>query len=70
MNAMHQYMIDNYRAAVRGDQVPPQPGRHDRQVIREIGEYRRFRRVAACRPAEGRVRRAVTRLLRPRPARR
>ncbi|MFF8844746.1 hypothetical protein ACF08N_18850 [Streptomyces sp. NPDC015127] len=59
MNAMHQHMIDNYRAAVHGDQAPPQPGRHDWQVIREVADYRRFRRVVAARPAAGPLRRAL-----------
>ncbi len=34
---MHQHMIDAYRSSVHGTRLPPQPGRHDWQVIRELG---------------------------------
>ncbi|MEU9013804.1 hypothetical protein AB0D12_29375 [Streptomyces sp. NPDC048479] len=68
MNAMHQHMIDNYRAAQRGEQAPPQPGLNDWQVIRELRDYRRFQAVLAGHRSHGRIRAALTRLLHPRAA--
>ncbi|MEW2081967.1 hypothetical protein [Streptomyces sp. NPDC005283] len=68
MNAMHQYMIDTYRAAQRGEQAPPQPGLNDWQMVREFRDYRRFHAVLAGRRSHGRVRAALTRLLHPRAA--
>ncbi|MFF8291249.1 hypothetical protein ACF068_18750 [Streptomyces sp. NPDC016309] len=34
MNALHQHMIDAYRAARRGEAPPPPPGRDDLAVLR------------------------------------
>ncbi|MET7618471.1 hypothetical protein [Streptomyces sp. NPDC005408] len=64
MNAMHQYMLDNYRAAQRGDQAPPQPGLHDVQVLREFRDYRRFQAVVSGHRAHGRAWAALARRLR------
>ncbi|MFI9586507.1 hypothetical protein ACIHCQ_32825 [Streptomyces sp. NPDC052236] len=61
MNAMHQYLLDSYRASQRGDRRPPQPGRHDWQVVRELGDYAHFRGRAGSR---GRTGAAVARLAR------
>ncbi|HET6355173.1 hypothetical protein [Streptomyces sp.] len=69
MNAMHQYMLDNYRAAQRGDQAPPQPGLHDVRVVREFRDYRHFQAVVSGRRARGRARAALARWLHRRPRR-
>ncbi|MEU9617843.1 MULTISPECIES: hypothetical protein [unclassified Streptomyces] len=45
MNALQQHMLDSYRAAQRGEQPPPPPGRHDRSVLRAVRDhFRRSRR--------------------------
>ncbi|WP_328910869.1 hypothetical protein OG230_15885 [Streptomyces sp. NBC_00234] len=36
MDAIQQYMFDSYRAAQHGERPPPPPGRHDREVLREL----------------------------------
>ncbi|GGZ12559.1 hypothetical protein GCM10010387_00540 [Streptomyces inusitatus] len=36
MNATQQYLLDCHRAARLGERMPPQPGRHDWQMIREL----------------------------------
>ncbi|MFI9808854.1 hypothetical protein ACIHEJ_31630 [Streptomyces sp. NPDC052301] len=66
MSITQQYLLDSYRARVRGEAEPPAPGRHDLELVRELIEYRRFRAVVAERPARGRVRSAMHRWLRPR----
>ncbi|AVZ74520.1 hypothetical protein SLUN_22490 [Streptomyces lunaelactis] len=66
MNPMHQYMLDNYRAAQWGGRLPPQPGLHDWQVMRELRDYRHVQAVLAGHPVHGRLRAALTRLLHPR----
>ncbi|MGW4319286.1 MULTISPECIES: hypothetical protein [unclassified Streptomyces] len=57
MSITQQYALDVYRARQHGEPLPPAPGRHDWQVVREFGEYRRFRAVLTGRPAHGRLRR-------------
>ncbi|MCX4818464.1 hypothetical protein OG883_00775 [Streptomyces sp. NBC_01142] len=70
MNAMHQHMIDNYRAYQHGEQAPPQPGRHDWQMVREVRDYRRLqatlkpRRSPKRLRSPSRLRTALTRALR------
>ncbi|MEU0396840.1 hypothetical protein ABZ208_29430 [Streptomyces sp. NPDC006208] len=36
MNAMHQHLLDSYRASRTGEPAPPLPGRHDREAVREL----------------------------------
>ncbi|MET7858883.1 hypothetical protein ABZS81_17020 [Streptomyces sp. NPDC005318] len=60
MDAIQQHMIDSCRAARHGEPLPPLPGQHDRAVIREVRDRRRFEAVMAGRPA-GRRRRAALR---------
>ncbi|MGW4271930.1 hypothetical protein ACWEGQ_06100 [Streptomyces seoulensis] len=71
MSITQQYALDVYRARLHGEPAPPAPGRDDWQVVRELGEYRRFRAVLAGRPARRRPRspRLLRRLWsrRPRP---
>ncbi|WP_326810985.1 hypothetical protein OIE62_23765 [Streptomyces scopuliridis] len=45
MDAIQQHMLDSYRAARRGERAPPPPGRYDRETLRTIREYRRFRAI-------------------------
>ncbi|MFE2100596.1 MULTISPECIES: hypothetical protein [unclassified Streptomyces] len=66
MSITQQYLLDTYRARLHGESAPPAPGRHDRDLMRELRDYRRFRAVLAERPAHGRLRQALTRWLRPR----
>ncbi|MFE1314489.1 hypothetical protein [Streptomyces sp. NPDC058755] len=66
MSITQQYLLDTYRARLHGEPAPPAPGRHDRDLMRELRDYRRFRAVLAERPARGRLRQALTRRLRPR----
>ncbi|MFJ9180818.1 hypothetical protein [Streptomyces sp. NPDC102360] len=63
MSVTQQYAIDLYRAAQRGEAAPPAPGRHEVDALRELRDYRRFKAVVAGRPARGRIRAALTRLL-------
>ncbi|MFF3316478.1 hypothetical protein ACFYV5_13325 [Streptomyces sp. NPDC003035] len=69
MNALHQYLLDSYRAEQRGERRPPMPGNHDVAALRELRDHRRFHAVISGRPARGatwaRLRAAVGR--RPRP---
>ncbi|MFI2641302.1 hypothetical protein [Streptomyces sp. NPDC018610] len=67
MSITQQYALDVYRAARHGEPAPPAPGRDDWQVVRELGEYRRFRAVLAGRPAQGRLRRLWARRARHQP---
>ncbi|MFD5796027.1 hypothetical protein ACFWIO_21290 [Streptomyces diastatochromogenes] len=66
MSITQQYLLDTYRARLHGEPDPPAPGRHDRDLMRELSDYRRFRAVLAERSAHGRLRQALTRWLRPR----
>ncbi|MEV0172575.1 hypothetical protein AB0I00_15835 [Streptomyces sp. NPDC050803] len=54
MSITQQYLLDTYRARQHGEPDPPAPGAHDRQVVREWREVRRFRAVLAGRPVRGR----------------
>ncbi|MDT9697271.1 hypothetical protein [Streptomyces sp. P17] len=65
MSITQQYLLDTYRAQQHGEPAPPAPGTHDWQVVREWRDDRRFRAVLAGRPVGGRLRRALTRWLRP-----
>ncbi|MFH0521021.1 hypothetical protein ACHBTE_28070 [Streptomyces sp. M41] len=68
MSITQQHLLDTYRALRLGEIAPPAPGAHDRQVVREWRADRRFRAVVAGRPAQGRIRRALSRWLpHPRP---
>lgn len=40
MDSIQQHMLDSYRATLRGEPVPPSPGRYDRETLRTIREYR------------------------------
>ena len=64
MSITQQYLLDTYRARQLGEPVPPAPGSHDRQVVREWREHRQFRAVVAGRAAHGRIRAALGRWLR------
>ncbi|MEU3691189.1 hypothetical protein [Streptomyces narbonensis] len=66
MNALHQYLVDTYRAARLGEPMPPAPGTHDVTVLRAVRDRRRFERVVAGRPARGGLRTALRRRLRSR----
>ncbi|MEW2396271.1 hypothetical protein [Streptomyces sp. NPDC046862] len=63
MSITEQHILDIYRAQRRGEPVPPAPGVHDWEVVRELHDQRRFRAVVAGRPARRRVRSALVRLL-------
>ncbi|GGR85210.1 hypothetical protein GCM10010252_25000 [Streptomyces aureoverticillatus] len=63
MSVTQQYLLDSYRAAQHGERTPPAPGVNDWQVVREVREYGRFNAVVHERPAHGRVRAALGRLL-------
>ncbi|WP_405506820.1 hypothetical protein [Streptomyces purpurascens] len=65
MSITQQHLLDVYRAQQLGEPAPPAPGTHDRQVVREWRDERRFRAVLAGRPARGRqrIRRALGRWL-------
>ncbi|MEV5383752.1 hypothetical protein [Streptomyces sp. NPDC052721] len=64
MSITQQYLLDSYRARLHGEPGPPAPGRHDLDLVRAVRDDRRFRAVIAGRPAHGRLRRTLTRLLR------
>ncbi|CAM5619971.1 putative protein OS=Streptomyces alboniger OX=132473 GN=CP975_19755 PE=4 SV=1 [Streptomyces alboniger] len=66
MSITQQYLLDTYRADRLGEPVPPAPGAHDWQVVRELRDRRAFRAVLAERPVRGRIRLAARRWLRPR----
>ncbi|MFD7323732.1 hypothetical protein ACFV9D_21965 [Streptomyces sp. NPDC059875] len=63
MNALHQYLLDSYRAEQHGDRTPPLPGTHDIETLRAL---RTHRRSEAGRPTRGRLRTTLTRWLHPR----
>ncbi|QOV36505.1 hypothetical protein IM697_42090 [Streptomyces ferrugineus] len=67
MSITQQHLLDTYRAGRLGEVAPPLPGTHDWQVVREWRDHRRFRAVVAGRPAHGRIRQALRRLLHARP---
>jgi hypothetical protein len=67
MNITQQYLLDAYRARQLGEAVPPQPGAHDWQVVREWRDRREFEAVLAGRPAHGRLRHTLGRWARLRP---
>lgn len=64
MSITQQYLLDSYRAAQHDERTPPAPGQQDWQVVREVRDYGRFRAVVEERPAHGRIRAAVTRIIR------
>ncbi|MCZ0987722.1 hypothetical protein [Streptomyces diastatochromogenes] len=64
MSITQQYLLDTYRARLHGEPDPPAPGRHDRDLMRELRDYRRLRAVLAERPARGRLRHLLERWLR------
>ena len=66
MSITQQYFLDTYRAQRLGETPPPPPGTHDWRTARELRGYWQFRVVVAERPAHGRLRRALGRLLHPR----
>ncbi|MFI6375321.1 hypothetical protein [Streptomyces sp. NPDC050546] len=68
MSITQQHLLDLYRAQQLGEPTPPAPGTHDRRVVREWRDERRFRAVLAGRPAGGRqrIRYALGRWLHPR----
>ncbi|QGV79268.1 hypothetical protein [Streptomyces ficellus] len=53
MNALHQHMIDLYRAARLGEAPPPPPGRDDVAVLREARDRHRDGPGPAGRPGDG-----------------
>jgi hypothetical protein len=67
MSITQQYFLDTYRAQRLGEAPPPAPGTHDWRTARELRDHRQFRAVVAERPAHGRLRRALGRLLHPHP---
>ncbi|MER7112686.1 hypothetical protein [Streptomyces sp. NPDC000229] len=50
MNALHQHMIDAYRAVQRGEAPPPPPGRDDLAVLRAARDHRPVRSRGRGRP--------------------
>ncbi|WJV47050.1 hypothetical protein [Streptomyces flavofungini] len=64
MSVTQQYLLDSYRAAQLGERTPPAPGVCDWQVVREVRDYGRFHAVVHERPARGRFRAALGRMLR------
>ncbi|MFJ8140765.1 hypothetical protein [Streptomyces sp. NPDC096013] len=67
MSITQQHALDTYRAQHLGEIPPPAPGTYDRQTTRELRGRLEFRAVLTGRPARGRLRRALGRLVRPRP---
>ncbi|MFI9755003.1 hypothetical protein [Streptomyces collinus] len=51
MSITQQHLLDAYRARCLGEPVPPAPGTHDRRIVRERRDERRFRAVLSGRPA-------------------
>ncbi|MCX5391468.1 hypothetical protein ABZY68_29040 [Streptomyces sp. NPDC006482] len=66
MNALHQYLLDTYRADRLGEPMPPAPGTYDVALLRSVRDRRRFERVLAGRAARGGLLTALRRRLRPR----
>ncbi|NGO10222.1 hypothetical protein G5C60_22185 [Streptomyces sp. HC44] len=72
MSITEQYFLDMARAQRRGEPLPPAPGSHDWQAMRELRGDRPFRAVqtvqtvqaARARQDHGRVQAALTRLFR------
>jgi hypothetical protein len=62
MNAMHQHMLDTYRASQHGEQAPPLPGRHDWQVVREFRDHAEMTAALRAGLRRGGLRRALTRV--------
>ncbi|MFF3850140.1 hypothetical protein [Streptomyces sp. NPDC002328] len=69
MSITQQYALDVHRARRHGEPAPPAPGAHDWQVVRELRHRRELESVRAGRPARGRARRVLGRLLRRLPHR-
>ncbi|MFJ3898343.1 hypothetical protein [Streptomyces sp. NPDC090083] len=67
MSITQQHALDTYRALHLGQTPPPPPGSHAWRTARELRGHRRFRAVVTGRPARGRVRRALGRLVGTRP---
>ncbi|ELS55273.1 MULTISPECIES: hypothetical protein [Streptomyces] len=67
MSITQHHLLDTYRARQLGEPVPPAPGAHDWQVVREWRDHRQFRAAVAGRPAHGRIRQALGRWLHMRP---
>ncbi|MGW6270490.1 hypothetical protein [Streptomyces sp. NPDC055060] len=63
MSITQQYLLDSFRAAQHDERTPPAPGGQDWQVVREMRDYGRFRAVVEERPAHGRIRAALARIL-------
>ncbi|MEU0598424.1 hypothetical protein ABZ484_09245 [Streptomyces sp. NPDC006393] len=61
MSVTQQYLLDTHRARQHGEPVPPAPGLHDRHVVRELHDHRRFRAVLAGRPVRRRPLRSLLR---------
>ncbi|CAL9303042.1 MULTISPECIES: hypothetical protein [Streptomyces] len=61
MSITQQHLLDVHRARSLGEPAPPAPGAHDRQVVREWRDERRFRAVLAGRPARHRFRDTLSR---------
>ncbi|MFJ8617370.1 hypothetical protein ACIRD4_16070 [Streptomyces clavifer] len=51
MDIVQQQMLDSWRAAQHGEPPPPLPGRHDREVLREVRRRLAARAAAQRRPA-------------------
>lgn len=67
MSITQQYVLDTHRAQRLGETPPPPPGTHDWRTARELRTAWQFRAVVADRPAHGRLRRALGRLVHPHP---
>ncbi|MEU6880084.1 hypothetical protein [Streptomyces sp. NPDC046712] len=50
MNALHQYLLDSYRAEQHRDRLPPIPGTHDIETLRAVRRHRRCRTTPSGRP--------------------
>ncbi|WMX46429.1 hypothetical protein RGF97_18485 [Streptomyces roseicoloratus] len=59
MNALHQHLLDSYRAARHGEPAPPVPGAHDVTALRTARDAHRITSVPAARPAATRLRRTL-----------
>ncbi|MFF3741967.1 hypothetical protein [Streptomyces sp. NPDC002566] len=64
MSITEQYALDVHRARQHGEPLPPAPGAHDWQLVRELRDRREFEAVlGGRRPARGRARNVLGRLL-------